>query len=122
MSEMMQQQTAGFEAGPTGKRFGPVAAVFLAGGIGAVALGILTVLAEASEDVKDFLQLNDRVGPLSGKTVFALVAYFVSWAILYAILRERNPNPRAVWVWAAVLVVVGIGLTFPPIFTSFAAD
>ena len=57
----------------TTKPFGPVAAVFTAAGIGAVVLGILTTLTEASASIKDALQLNDRVGPLSGKTIFAVL-------------------------------------------------
>jgi len=32
-------------------------------------------LDEASTGVHDFLQFNDRVGPLSGKTIFAVIAY-----------------------------------------------
>ena len=122
MGEMTRQQTTGSEAEGAGERFGPVAAAFLAGGVGAAVLGFLTVLAEASEDIKNFLQLNDRVGPLSGKTVFALVAYFISWAILHAILRDKDPRPGTVWIWTAVLVAVGLALTFPPIYTSFAAE
>ncbi len=52
----------------TDKPEGPIAAAILAGGIGCLTLGIFTTLAEASTSIKDWLQWNDRVGPLSGKT------------------------------------------------------
>jgi hypothetical protein len=48
---------------------GPAAAAILAAGIGALVLGILTTWAEASEGFKEDLQWNDKVGPLSGKTI-----------------------------------------------------
>jgi hypothetical protein len=55
---MTQREAGRMEAGggmppydePPDKPFGPVAAVFLAAGIGALVLGILTTVAEASED------------------------------------------------------------------------
>ena len=69
----------------TTKPFGPVAAVFTAAGIGAVVLGILTTLSEASASIKDALQLSDRVGPLSGKTIFAVLAFLILWAVFHAL-------------------------------------
>src|SRR4029453_7395002 len=55
---------------------GLAAAALLAAGAGAFVLGLLTTLAEASTGTADFLQFNDRVGPLSGKTIIAAIAYF----------------------------------------------
>lgn len=51
---------------------GPISAAIIAAGVGALALGLLTVLAEASASVKDFLTWSDPVGPLSGKTLGVL--------------------------------------------------
>jgi hypothetical protein len=45
-------------------------------------LGLLTTLAEASTSFKDWLQWSDDVGPLSGKTILAVAAWLVSWAVL----------------------------------------
>jgi len=42
---------------------GPIAAAIIAGGIGSLALGFFTVLAEASKGAKDALNLYDPVGP-----------------------------------------------------------
>jgi hypothetical protein len=56
---------------------GPVAAVLLATGIGSLVLDVLVVLAEASTSFKDSLACSDRVGPLAGKTTWAVVAFVV---------------------------------------------
>src|SRR6266545_788135 len=79
------------------KPFGPVAAVFLAAGIGALVLGILTTLAEANEGFKSWLEWSTSVGSLSGK-------------------------PSSIFTWTAVLVAVGLVLTFPTFFQAFAPE
>jgi len=104
------------------KPFGPVAAVFLAAGIGALVLGILTTLAEASTGIKDALEWWDSVGPLSGKTILASAAFFLSWAVLYAVLRTKDPKPRGVFLWTGILIAAGIVLTFPTFFQAFAPE
>ena len=58
----------------SGEADGPLAAVLVAAGIGSFALGLFTTLAEASEAFRERLILNEAVGPLSGKTVWATVA------------------------------------------------
>lgn len=103
----------------TEKPEGPIAAAMLAAGLGAVALGFLTVLAEASSRAKDWLQFNDRVGPLSGKTLIALLAWLASWLVLHLIYRNRPfETVRALTI---TLVLIGIGLlgTFPIFFQAF---
>ena len=101
---------------------GPVAAAVLAAGIGAFVLGLLTTLSEASTDVHDFLEFSDDVGPLSGKTILAVVAYFGSWGVLHAIWRRQNPPLRPILIGAAVLVALGILGTFPTFFQAFASE
>jgi hypothetical protein len=100
--------------------FGPVAAVFLAAGIGSLTLGILTTLAEASESFASALEWSESVGPLIGKTILAVGAFLVSWAILYAVLRGKDPNVKTVFIWTAVLLAAGFLLTFPTFFQLFA--
>ena len=102
-----------------GKPFGPVAAVFLASGIGAVMLGILTTLAEANASIKDKLQLVDRVGPLSGVTVFATSAFLVAWVVLYFVLRGKDPQPKRIFLWTWDMIAVGLVMTFPIFFRAF---
>lgn len=101
---------------------GPPAASLIAAGIGAVTLGLFTTLAEASTGIKDFLQWNDRVGPLSGKTILAAIAYFASFLILGFASRGKTFALRSVLIAAGVLVLLGVLLTFPPIFQAFASE
>src|SRR6266508_4269936 len=75
---------------------GPAAAVVVAAGIGALVLGIFTTLAEASTGMKDWLQWNDRVGPLSGKTILAVIAFFASWAVLHFLWRTAQLAKNAI--------------------------
>src|SRR5215207_2164133 len=83
---------------------GPVAAAVLATGIGAFVLGLLTTLSEASTGVHDFLEFDEDIGPLSGKTIIAVIAYVASWAILHALWRRQNPALRPILIATVVLI------------------
>jgi hypothetical protein len=114
--------TASTETKPNG----PVAAAFLAAGIGSLVLGIFVVLNEMSEDVNQFLRFDEKfglgsgVGPLSGKVSLGVLAYVVSWVILHFVLRGKEVNFRNAFIASLVLVGLGFALTFPPIFMLFA--
>jgi hypothetical protein len=101
---------------------GPVAAVMLATGIGTLVLGILTVLSEASEGIHEFLEFVERVGPLSGKTILASAAFFVSWGALHMALRDREIDLRPVLIATLALVAIALVLTFPPFFQLFKSE
>jgi hypothetical protein len=98
---------------------GPVAAAIIAGGIGAAAMGFFTTLAEASTGVKDWLQWSDRVGPLSGETIMAVIVWLVAWAALHVIYRDRPYETRKAFIIALVLIAVGVVGTFPTFFQAF---
>jgi hypothetical protein len=101
---------------------GPAAAVILATGIGSLVLGVLTTLNEASTDVHDWLEWNDRVGPLSGKSTLGAAGFLVSWAVLTALWRRSNPPLRTVALVTILLVALGFVGTFPTFFQAFASD
>ena len=101
---------------------GPVAAAVLAGGIGCLALGVLTTLAEASASVKEWLSWKDAVGPLSGKTGLAVLVWLLSWGVLHAFYRSRPVESPRVLTIALVLVGLGVLGTFPTFFQAFAAE
>jgi hypothetical protein len=101
---------------------GPVAAVLIAAGIGALVLGILTVWAEASESFAESLAYNDRVGPLSGKTIWATVAFLVSWVGLTLALRRRTVDLMKATVVSVVLLGLGYLGTFSPFFRMFESE
>lgn len=99
---------------------GPVAAAIIAGGIGALSVGLLTTLAEASTGIKDFLNLYNPVGPLSGKTIGGVILWLVSWAILHVIYKDKPFETRTALTVALVLIGLGILGTFPIFFQAFA--
>lgn len=101
---------------------GPVAAVLLATGIGALVLAVLIVVAEANESFKDSLAYDVEVGPLSGKTIWATVAFLGSWAGLTIGLRTRDVDMTKVLIVAGLLLVLGLVGTFSPFFELFAPE
>ena len=101
---------------------GPIAAAILAGGIGCLALGVMTTLAEASTSFKDWLSWKDRVGPLSGKVGIAVIVWLVAWGVLHAIYREKPFETRRALVIALVLVALGALGTFPTFFQLFTQE
>jgi hypothetical protein len=101
---------------------GPAAAAILAVGIGSLVLGILTTWAEASEGIAEDLQWNDRVGPLSGKTIIATIGFFASWIVLHLVWRRSNPPLRTIVLISTILIVLGLIGTFPTFFEQFAPE
>jgi hypothetical protein len=106
----------------TDKPEGPISAAIIAAGIGAAALGLFTTLAEASATVKDWLQWNDRVGPLSGKTLLAVAVWLAAWAILHVTLRNRPFETRRALIITVVLLALGVIGTFPTFFQAFTSE
>jgi hypothetical protein len=101
---------------------GPVAAVVLATGVGSLVLAGLVILAEAKASFADSLAYADRVGPLSGKTIWAVVAFLGVWLGLHLAWRRRDVDlPRVVLVSGILLALAFLG-TFSPFFELFAAD
>lgn len=95
-------------------------AAFIAGGIGATVLGIVTTLAEISQPVRDSLFWFRRGGPLGGKTSLAVIAFASSWVVLTIVLKHRPIRLRVSFIIALVWVSIGLLLTFPPIFRLIA--
>jgi hypothetical protein len=117
----VQQVDTGTEVEPD-KPEGPISAAIIAAGVGAAALGVFTTLAEANSTVKDWLQFNDAVGPLSGKTIMTVIVWLVSWAVLHlALRRKRYETGRALTI-ALILIGLGVLGTFPTFFQLFAPE
>jgi hypothetical protein len=123
MAAMTNRATGGAEEIEYADRpEGPISAAILAGGVGSAALGVFTTLAEASEGFKDWLSFKDRVGPLSGKTILAVVVWLVSWAVLHVLLRRKEYETRRALTIALVLIALGVLGTFPTFFQAFASE
>jgi hypothetical protein len=98
---------------------GPIAAAIIAGGVGATALGVFTTLAAASTAIRDWLEWNSDVGPLSGKTLMAVIVWLIAWGILHALYRGRPYETRRAFVIALILIGLGVIGTFPTFFEAF---
>jgi hypothetical protein len=114
--------SADLEAEYPDKPEGPVSAAIIAGGIGSLALGLFTTLAEMSEGFKDFLNFNNPVGPLSGKTTYAVVVWLVAWVVLHMMYKDKAFESRKALTVALILVALGVLGTFPLFFQAFAAE
>ena len=105
---------------------GPVAAAFLAAGIGSLTLGIMVCLNELGGDISKFLAfdknfgLGSGVGPLSGKVSIMVLAYLISWVVLHFLWRGKEVNFGRIFSVALIMVAAGFILTFPPVFDLFA--
>jgi hypothetical protein len=95
---------------------GPVAAAMLAAGIGCFFLGLTTSLAQGSKAIGGMLNFYDPVGPLSGKTIVAVVVWIVAWGVLASKWKAQSTDFGK--VYKVTLILVGLGLlgTFPPFF------
>jgi uncharacterized membrane protein len=101
---------------------GPISAAILAAGVYAVALGLFTTLAEASTSFKERLALDDGVGPLSGKTVYAVGVWIVAWVVLHLVYRDKEVESRTALVAALILIALGVLGTFPIFFQLFTPE
>ena len=93
---------------------GAMAAV-LAGGIGAFAMGLLVIASEAG--IFSAPAIYAPAGGLSGRSTLAVIIWLAAWLILHARWRKRNIGVGRVSRWALVLVVMGIVMTFPPVWS-----
>jgi hypothetical protein len=122
MSTAPREERTIVDTDTTDRPEGPISAAILAAGIYAVALGLLTTLAEASTSFKDNLALSDKVGPLSGKTIYAVAVWIVAWVVLHFVLRDKEVESRRVLGITLVLIAIGVVGTFPIFFQLFTPD
>jgi hypothetical protein len=98
---------------------GAAAAAIVAAGIGAVALGLAIVLADASATANSWFNFHDPVGPLGGKTTVATAVYVIAWLVLHLRWRSRVIEPGRVLSATLYLMAAALVLTFPPFYTLF---
>jgi hypothetical protein len=95
---------------------GSVVAAMLAAGIGCSVLGLMISLSEGSKAIGGILNLYDPVGPLSGKTIVAVLLWLVAWAILASKWKDQEVNFGKVYKVTLILVALGVVGTFPLVF------
>jgi hypothetical protein len=98
---------------------GSIVAAMLAAGIGCFVLGLMICLAEGSKAIGNILNFYAPVGPLSGKTIVALVAWLVAWAVLASKWKDQSADFGK--IYNVTLILVGLGLlgSFPLFFDLF---
>jgi hypothetical protein len=122
VTQLPKMAAKGQEQVETHVATGVAAAAFLAGGIGCFVLGVLVTLTAmpALVDLKNALNWNNPVGPLSGKTGVAIIAFLLSWGIAHFTMKDKEVNLKTYVIVAGVLTALGFLLTFPPFFDLFA--
>lgn len=95
---------------------GPAAAALLAGGIGSATMGLITLVQELNDKsaFSTSLVWSKPVGALSGKSSMAIIIFFVSWAILHFIWKDKDTDFARISSLAIALLFVGLIGTFPP--------
>jgi hypothetical protein len=99
---------------------GEAAAALLAAGIGCLILGVVTTLAAANTAFANSLKWVTAVGPLSGKTTIAVVAWLLVWVGLSFALSKKQVDFTRVFVITLILVGLGLLGTFPLFYDLFA--
>jgi len=96
---------------------GATLAAFLAAGIGAFAMGFVVILNEVGLFAAP--ALYGPAGGVSGRTTLAVAIWLVAWAILHHRWKARRMEPRRVHAATGVLILLGLLLTFPPVWGLF---
>lgn len=94
-------------------------AAFIASGIGVFAMGLMTTGAVISEGLKNALNWWNPAGPLVGKTGIAILAWLISWVLMNTVWKDKELELHKSFTITLVLIIVGVLLTFPPVFEIF---
>lgn len=92
---------------------GAAQAAFLAAGIGGFAIGLFVILHEAG--IFSAPAIYRPAGGLSGRTTLAIAAWLIAWAVLHYRWKDRQVDPHRVQLWTVILIVLGLIMTFPPV-------
>ena len=92
---------------------GAAMAAFLGAGIGAFAMGLFVILAEA--ELFAAPALHSGAGGVSGRTTFAAGVWLIAWGALHQRFKDREIEPRRVYAATLALVLAGLLLCFPPV-------
>lgn len=104
---------------PDSIKNGPLSAAFLSSAIGCSALGFFIVITEASPYVKNIMNFYNAVGPLSGKTTYAVAVWLLSWAFLHYMWKDKNMDFSKIFTYTVTLLIAGFIGSFPPFFELF---
>lgn len=98
---------------------GPAAAAFVSAGLGCFVIGLMTTLAEALPALKTALTWSAAVGPLMGKTSVGVIVFFIAWAVMHYMWKDRDVDLKRAFMWSMILLALGVVGTFPVFFEAF---
>jgi hypothetical protein len=101
---------------------GVASAAFVSSGIGCLVIGLMVTAAEMSAGFSNALNWYNPAGPLTGKTGVGVIVWLVSWVILHTMWKDKEVEFGKAFTVTLILIALGFLLTFPPIFTLFAAE
>ena len=96
---------------------GAALAAFAAAGVGAFAMGLVSLL-----DAAGLLPLPELYAPAGGvstRTTLAVLVWLIAWVVLHRRWRERDLETGSVHAATIVLTVLGILLALPPVWSVF---
>jgi hypothetical protein len=100
---------------------GDAVAAILAAAIGCAVLGLIIPISEALPAFKNALNWYNPVGPLMGKTLVSVIAYFVAWFFLHRAWKDRDVAFSKIWRISLVLMAIGFIGSFPLFYELFTA-
>ncbi len=104
----------------TNLKNGPAAAAFLAVGNGALALGMITTLAETDATVSRALTVYGPAGALSGEILVEVLVWVVAWIVLRWRWKDKQVDLDSVLRATIILIALGVLGTFPIFFNAIA--
>lgn len=96
---------------------GAALAAFVAAGIGAFAMGLISLLDAAG--VLPIPTLYAPAGGVTGRTALAVVIWLIAWAVLHGRWKERDMDTGRAHALTIVLTLLGILFAFPPLWALF---
>jgi hypothetical protein len=100
----------------------PFAAALIGAGSGAFALGVLTMVAEATGSGGNLYVLGMPITWLGTRTLLSTGTFFLAWFVLSRALRGREDVLTKATIVASVLFILGLLGTFPPLFELLSRD
>ncbi|HEY6199963.1 MAG TPA: hypothetical protein VI231_15230 [Candidatus Binatia bacterium] len=97
---------------------GAAAAVILAAGVGSLTLGVVTAVSEVAGSLRPLMAFYRPAGPLSGRTMLAVVVWLASWLVLHILWKNRRMDFSRIFMWTLLFVALGLVGTFPPPFEA----
>jgi hypothetical protein len=92
---------------------GAALAAYLGAGIGAFAMGLFVILNEIGAFTAP--SLYAPAGGVTGRTTFAVLVWLIAWGVLHRRWKGRQVGPMRIHAITLGLVLLGIILTFPPV-------